>query len=125
MTLAGKTILVIDDDPDVAGLLAETLAGKGAAVKIAATVKDGLAALRTGSFDLILLDYVISEKVAEQFLAKAAAQGTSEAVPVIIVSGHGENLTLERFGGYAQVKAVISKPFDPGVLLSLAAQAVR
>ncbi|MCK6474103.1 MAG: response regulator [Planctomycetes bacterium] len=125
MTLAGKSILAIDDDPSVAEMMADTLASSGAAVKIAATVKDGLAALQTGKFDLILLDYVISEKVAEQFLSKAAAQGSGADVPVIIVSGHGENLTLERFGNYAQVKAVLSKPFDPGVLLSLAARAIR
>lgn len=124
MSLVGKLVLVVDDDPEVSGLIGDTLVYGGATVKIASSVKDGLAALRASAFDLILLDYVISEKVAEQFLAKTAILGTGAAVPVIIVSGHGENLTMDRFRDFPQVKAVLSKPFEPGVLLELAAKAV-
>lgn len=125
MKLKGKTILVVDDDPAVVGVMTDTLADEGATVKVAASVKDGLAALRTSKIDLVLLDYVISEKVAEQFLEKAAPQGSGPVVPVIIVSGHGDILTLERFSSYPQVKAVLPKPFDPGKLLNLAARAMR
>lgn len=122
MSLVGKLILVVDDDPEVRGLIGDTLVYGGATVKIASSVKDGLAALRAGEFDLILLDYVISEKVAEQFLAKATILGSGASVPVIVVSGHGENLTMDRFRDYPQVKAVLSKPFEPGVLMELAAK---
>lgn len=124
MKLAGKRILLVDDDAAIADYLCDAFSSEGASLKIAATVKDGLAALRAGEFDLILLDYVISEKVAEQFLAKTAILGTGASVPVIVVSGHGENLTMDRFRDYPQVKAVLSKPFEPGVLLELAAKAV-
>lgn len=124
MGLVGKTILVVDDDTNVTGLMQDALAYAGANVLVATTVKDGLAALRSGSFELVLLDYVISEKVAEQFLAKAIVAGEGGSVPVIIVSGHGENLSMDRFEDYPQVKAVLSKPFDPGVLLRLVERTV-
>lgn len=125
MELVGRVVLIVDDDQEVAGLIGNTLTYGGATVIIASSIRDGLAALRAGKFDLILLDYVISEKVAEQFLAKAILTGAGSTIPVIIVSGHGENLAMDRFRDYPQVKAVLSKPFEPGVLLELAAKAVR
>lgn len=125
MALVGKRILVVDDDPEVSQLIVDTLAYGGASLNVAASVKDGLSALRASEFDLILLDYVISEKVAEQFLAKATLLGAGASVPVIVVSGHGENLTLDRFRDYPQVKAVLSKPFEPSELLELAAKVVH
>lgn len=122
MNLSGKRILVVDDDAEVAGLIGSTLEYGGAMVRVSASMKAGLAAFREAEFDLVLLDYVISEKVAEQFLAKAAILGSGATVPVIIISGHGENLAMDRFRDYPQVKAVISKPFEPGVLLGMAAK---
>lgn len=122
MNLSGKRILVVDDDAEVAGLIGSTLEYGGAMVRVSASMKAGLAALREAEFDLVLLDYVISEKVAEQFLTKTAILGSGATVPVIIVSGHGENLNMGRFSDYPQVKAILSKPFEPGVLMEMAAK---
>lgn len=124
MSIAGKHILIVDDDPEVAGLMRAVLTDGGASVRIAPSVKEGLSALDLEVFNLVLLDYVISEKVAEQFLVKAAALNAGVAIPVIIVSGHGESLTMERFQDFPQVKAVLSKPFDPGILVGLIAKAI-
>lgn len=124
MNLVGRSILLVDDDPEVSNLIGDTLAYAGTWVRSAGSMKAGLAAIRESVFDLILLDYVIGEKVAEQFLAKATLLNFGTPVPVIIVSGHGQSLTMDRFSDYPQVKAVLSKPFDPGVLLELAGKVV-
>jgi signal transduction histidine kinase len=54
--VAGRRILVVDDEPDVAGLLAEVLALDGHVVDIAANGADAIKMLTATSYDLIVSD---------------------------------------------------------------------
>lgn len=123
MRQPGLRVLVVDDDPEIADVLNNIFSYDGAVVQVSSTVKEGLAKQAADQFHLILLDYIICEKVAEQFLGRMKPLASGAFTPVIIVSGHGELLSMDRFKEFAQVKAVVTKPFDPGVLLGLAAKA--
>lgn len=123
MRQTGLRVLVVDDDPEIGEVLNNIFSYDGAVVRVTASVKDGLTAQAADVFDLVLLDYVICEKVAEQFLAHMKPFASGAFTPVIVVSGHGELLSLDRFKDFPQVKAVVTKPFDPGVLLGLAGKA--
>jgi PAS domain S-box-containing protein len=54
--ISGKTMLVVDDEPDVAGLLADLLAGDGNSVDTADNGITALDRLRERNYDLILSD---------------------------------------------------------------------
>jgi CheY-like chemotaxis protein len=54
--VTGKTILVVDDEPDVAGVLAEALARDGHRVDTASDGQAALARIETREYDLIVSD---------------------------------------------------------------------
>ncbi len=55
-SISGATILVVDDEPEIAAVLAETLAGDGHRVETAANGVEALHRIRERTFDLILSD---------------------------------------------------------------------
>jgi len=61
MTGTGKTILVVDDEPSIARLLADLLALDGHAVETAANGAVALAKLRARAYDVILSDLKMPE----------------------------------------------------------------
>lgn len=72
---------------------------------MADSVKMALSHLSDSIFDIIFLDYVLSDGNAEDILVQV-----DEKVPIIMVSGsHYYNQRLERT--YPQIKAVLNKPF--------------
>ncbi len=57
----GRAVLVVDDEPEVADILAETLTGEGHRVTTAANGALALDALRRGTYDIILSDVRMPE----------------------------------------------------------------
>lgn len=56
-----KRLLVVDDEPDVAGTLADMLAREGHEVEVARSRRDALDRLRAGAYDLIVSDLRMPE----------------------------------------------------------------
>ncbi|WP_446809160.1 response regulator transcription factor [Methylomonas sp. 2BW1-5-20] len=59
MARTSKRILVIEDDPDIAGLLNLNLRDEGFAVELAADGETGLARLAAQAYDLLILDLML------------------------------------------------------------------
>ena len=53
---AGRRILIVDDEPDVAGVLRDLLAASGEEIEVAPDGRAALARIPAGNFDLILCD---------------------------------------------------------------------
>jgi two-component system CheB/CheR fusion protein len=90
------TILLIEDDPDIADLLAQFLAGEGHRVT---TERDGIEALSHIEHaalqpDLILSDYNLPNGLSGLQLATAVRNFLHRQVPVIILSGDISTETL-------------------------------
>ena len=109
-----RSILLIDDDPDVRTLLRDFLSGAGFAVS---TARDGQHALhlleRMLPPDLILLDYKMPVMDGKQFLAATRRIPRLQPIPIIILSA----ATREWSGAHLQVVDVLSKPIDLDFLL--------
>ena len=56
---AGKSVLIVDDDPDIHALLSGPLASKGLVVESAFDAEEALHRVRAKSFDAILLDVLL------------------------------------------------------------------
>jgi two-component system OmpR family response regulator len=113
-----RRILVVEDDPKVAGLLAEALGEEGHAVEV---VGDGhLAAERALAqpWDLILLDYMLPGRDGPGIAAEVrAAEGPAgRRTPILMLSARdaAEDVRLGRASG---ADDYLAKPFRLGELL--------
>jgi CheY-like chemotaxis protein len=88
MANRNTTILVVEDDPDIAELMQLILERSGYSVRVAADGLDALQQLRTGlEPGLILLDLMMPRMDGEQFLKRMRGDHHVD-IPVVILSGH-------------------------------------
>jgi two-component system NtrC family sensor kinase len=105
-------ILVVEDDPTVAGVLAELLEELGFAVTTATSGNDALEKLHAGKrIDLLLTDVVMLGPMNGLQLARTV-RSRFPAMPVIVMTGYAAEIT--RIG--AEGFRVITKPFDLATL---------
>ena len=101
-------ILVVDDDPAVARLLARTAALEGADVT---TVADGMAARDVwtdGAFDLVLLDAMLPGVDGLTLCRERRLAG--DLTPVVLVTAR-QPTDVEAEARDAGINAVLAKPF--------------
>ncbi len=118
-------ILLLEDDADVRGLLAEALADSGAfAVHAAATITEAqaLVAEHGASFAAAVLDVSLPDGDGRQFCAKLRRQGFHW--PVILLSGLGSEDDIVR-GLEAGADDHLAKPFSIAELLARIAAKLR
>ncbi len=105
------SVLIVDDDPDVRGFMAEALADQDYRVREAADGKTGLEAFADERPDLVVLDFVMPEisgaEVASKILADHPAQ------KILFVSGYSETDAIKRIAPDAPL---LSKPFRADAL---------
>jgi CheY-like chemotaxis protein len=114
-------ILVIDDEPEICRLLGETLAMAGHAVQVAASGREAMALLETGSFDLIVSDLRMPD-LDGPGLHRHLRQHRPELLRRLIFIT-GDVLSADYDGMIAQDDiTVLEKPIDLAALSTLVAQ---
>ncbi len=79
-------VLIVEDDHDIANMLAELLELVGFSAVIASDAVFGLAALRTGQFTYVLSDYRMPGQNGVDMLYEARTEGLLDGVAALIVS---------------------------------------
>ena len=105
-------ILIVEDDREVAALLATFFRDHEHVVSVAHDGSTALVALRSLPVDVILLDMVMQPMNGLTFLEYKAADPTLAGIPVIVTTGYIESLTTLP----ACVRKVFGKPFALGEL---------
>lgn len=100
------TVLLIDDDPELRAMLQRFLESKGLQVSAAAGGHEGLARMRTGRFDLVILDIVMEKGEGIETVGEIKQQ--AQAPAIIGMSGFPDYLPLMRRMG---ADATLAKPF--------------
>ena len=113
-----KTVLVVEDDPDILYLEAAALTRRGYKVQKASNGSDGLDAVSKVLPDLILLDLSMPVMDGRTFARELHALYNSHTPPIIIVTADSDALAIASQVGAV---AVVRKPFDIGTLLSAVA----
>ena len=90
------TILVIEDDLAFRDLLRMHLRQAGYTVQIAEDPEEGLRSLLETPPDLILLDLDLPYMSGFELLEAFRSDPTSQKIPVIVVTGHGEEDVHDR-----------------------------
>jgi DNA-binding response OmpR family regulator len=111
-----KTILIIDDDADLRGLLCEQLElHEEFAASDSATAAEGLQAAKESRPDLILLDVELPDMDGREALKLMRAAGVSTPV-VMLTAAAGDSDTI--LGLESGANAYVTKPFKFNVLLA-------
>lgn len=87
---APRTILAIDDEPDVLRVLGTVLERTGFKVATSTNGTDGLIKAHVENPDLILLDIMMEEMDGWETLRLLKLDEQSQAIPVIILSARAE-----------------------------------
>lgn len=120
--MAGRTILIIDDDVDLVEILRITLERADFKVIDAQNGERGLQLARSAHPDLILLD-VMMGTIDEGFHVAHRLRGSPETsgLPILMMSAIGDRtgfrFDAERDGDYLPVAEFLEKPINPLRLL--------
>jgi PAS domain S-box-containing protein len=110
-TRQSASILVIDDDPDVRGFIAEALSEEGFKVRDCADGRKGLEEFASDRPDLVVLDFVMPSmsgaEVASRMLEEAPDQ------KILFVSGYSETDAIKAI---APGSPLLAKPFRSDAL---------
>jgi two-component system, OmpR family, response regulator PrrA len=109
---AGRTVLMVDDDPDVRTSVARGLRHSGFDVRVAASGKEALRLLSSESHDALVLDVQMPELDGVAVVTALRALGND--IPICVLSARDTvNDRLE-----AGADDYLTKPFDLGELVA-------
>ena len=112
--LPKKQLLLIDDDRDMAEMLAEYFSPEGYTVQLAYTAKAGLERVREGGLVLIILDVMLPDRNGLSVLQEIRQ---SSRIPVIMLTTKGA--VADKVTGLdAGADDYVPKPFTPLELLA-------
>ena len=103
MSLTGKTVLILEDEPIVAMCLEDMLLETGAQVVVSASVAQALAAIGQASPDCAVLDVNLHGEKSYPVAARLDELG----VPFVFATGYGNAEHPDQFAGCA----TITKPY--------------
>ena len=99
------TVLAIEDDLEVLGIIRAHLAGAGYRVLVAAQGETGLELARTQPVDLITLDLFMSPVDGRDVLHRLRADAATRDIPVLLVT------VADELAGDMDAEGFVSKPF--------------
>jgi DNA-binding response OmpR family regulator len=111
-TVAGKRVLVVDDDPDIRELLFTALEDEGFEVVPAGNGLEALAIIKTFRPDVIVLDLMMPVMDGWQFANELRAR--DEDIPLVLLSAARD---LKTHAKALSAADIIEKPFDLSELL--------
>jgi signal transduction histidine kinase/CheY-like chemotaxis protein/HAMP domain-containing protein len=115
--LRGRRVLVVDDEPDIARLIADQLEPFEVACTIATGGAEALELLRTSDFDAVTLDILMPRVDGFEVLRQIRGEPALRTIPVVFVSV---------FSGRRELAGewVVSKPINAEELLDVLGAAV-
>jgi CheY-like chemotaxis protein len=117
-----KTVIIIDDDPDVVEATKTILQGADYAVATALDARTGLEQIRQGGIDCIILDVMMASETEGFHVAQdLKADPATADIPILILTAisqkSGFEFSPETDKDFMPVEAFLEKPLDPDRLL--------
>ena len=111
-------LLMIEDDARLAAMVGDYLRNNGLEITHVEDAAAGIAALKRGSFDLVLLDLMLPDADGlDVFRRIRNLPGAASAVPVIMLTAKGDP-TDRVVGLELGAEDYVAKPFEPRELLA-------
>jgi CheY-like chemotaxis protein len=124
--LAGRTILLVEDEPDLRDLLAETLTHHGANVCASATAEDALAALDGIAADALVADIGLPGIDGLELVRLLRARGERRGgkMPAVALTGYTRSEDRDEAID-AGFQRHLTKPIDGAQLVATLADLIR
>ncbi|HXD63094.1 MAG TPA: ATP-binding protein [Solirubrobacteraceae bacterium] len=116
--IQGRRVLIVDDESEVAELIADQLASLDVDTTIATSGEEALVALRGERFDAVTLDILMPDMDGFEVLRQIRADPDLRATPIVFVSVFSARTELSG-------EWVVAKPIDAAELRQVLAAAVR
>jgi len=113
LPLAGRRILVVDDQPSIRGILETALSEAGADVWCVGDGPTAITLLETANPELILLDLAMPGMNGWQVLETLSGQPRTAAIPVVLETSAEDFPSFQRARTLG-VAAFVNKPFRLG-----------
>ncbi len=111
-----KTILVVDDEPDLVEVVRYNLEGRGFRVVTAATGEEALRAVRRHRPDLVVLDVMLPDRFGTEVCRTLRAEPRTRELPILFLSARTEE--VDRVVGLELgADDYVTKPFSPRELV--------
>ena len=125
-----KMVMVIDDDPDFLESIRVILEGAGYGVMTATSGQDGLARVRRGGIDCILLDVMLARETEGFLIAQdLKADPKTAQSPIVMLTSisqkTGFGFSPETDEDYLPVEKFLEKPVDPEKLMAVVASVMK
>ena len=125
--MAGKRVLIVDDDPDIVAYVTSFLEDHGYQTRPACDAEAALRVLDGFHPDAILVDVMMPGKSGLDLLVTLRHDPRWQNIPLVVVTGMDQILQddcqsylLSRHG-VSGPEAVLGKPIDPKTLLAVLA----
>jgi len=118
-----KRLLMIDDDPDFVEGIVSILENADYEVDAKYNPDEGFKALKTGSYDLLLLDVLMGRGAEGIMIARKIGDDEKlREIPILIITGMREQIAFLFPGqpvhpSFVPVDELIEKPVEPNLLL--------
>jgi DNA-binding response OmpR family regulator len=117
MTRSRQAVLLVEDDARLAAMVAEYLGRHELDVTVASDGEHGLAALRRGRIDVVLLDVMLPGIDGFEVCRRLRAAPEWAALPVVMLTARGEDVD-KIVGLELGADDYLAKPFNPRELLA-------
>ena len=108
-----KTILVVDDNPSMRGLLRMILEGSGYQVIEAHHGWSAMAQMRVSLPDLVMTDMMMPTMDGDQLVRRLRSNSRTACVPILVLSADPRAKEIA-----SKADAVLGKPFNRAALLT-------
>ena len=117
-------ILVVDDEPDIRGLIGDILEDEGHGVRMAWDSDTALGEINRSAPDLIILDIWLKDSRLDGIDILKRVRRDNPAIPVVIISGHG-NIEIAVAAIKQGAYDFIEKPFNIDQLMVVIGRALE
>jgi DNA-binding response OmpR family regulator len=117
MAALQRHVLIVDDDPDVSGMLTTALRQRSLEIDVAGGGGAAIELLTANEYAVVLLDIMMPN--VDGFAVLDALR-TRNAEPVVLVVSGADRTVLDRLDT-TQIHGIVRKPFDPQELATLVA----
>jgi DNA-binding response OmpR family regulator len=115
--LAGRTLLVVDDEPHLTRVVAFNLRRAGATVLTARDGEPALAVARVCRPDLVVTDFQMPGMDGCELARQLRHDPATERVPVLMLTARGHRVSPAELAG-TNVRQLMGKPFSAAELLA-------
>jgi two-component system phosphate regulon response regulator PhoB len=122
--MAHELILIVEDEKDIAELVAYNLKREGFRTRTAESGEKGLALAAANPPSLILLDLMLPGVDGREVCRRLKASEATRSIPVVMMTARGEDIDVVA-GLELGADDYITKPFSPKVLVARVRSVLR